>query len=351
MGMRGIIFGILSGAAALATAVFMSGAIEDGRVALTEKSEKDLASNRSAEDKETVDTYKSLMLASKNLAEREQAAINDEMSKYKSSIGYNEKMSNIANRVGKEVSEYKKSIGYDELADTYRNSYSESLAQWKADHEYNSRISKLEDKISEIKRVAKNQKSMTSFVSYNSDYAKESADKLSDTIDSNRDEAIKETKAKIKEIEDEFKEFKRVAKKELDSKIKDLQTKVDDYRDELVKEVSSEKVELNKLVESHRNEVTLNVQALRTNEEKLYDSKIKLYSEKYQDIVDKESEKVKGVIDKYTNADYIAEYLRANHYSPVTFCLIASLPALPVFAIGYYYISWVVSIVRAMKEI
>lgn len=348
--MKGIILSIATVAAATIGLVVADEILKDGGKSVKKSIEEEVRSKRTTDEKEVFKLLDEYENQQEDLATRETVEIFAQADEFKRSIAFDKQVEEIKSEASKKVSDFKESIGYDMLKDQYKKDYDAALLDWKKENDFDARIAKEKDKISEAGKVAQNQKFFTNFATNDSEFGKESAEKIKETIAEAEKKAVKESKKAIKKIEEEYEEFKKSAKKSYDENISELNKKVNAVREEAVKVSGTKLQELNKQVKSKTETIKEAVRAKRTDEEKELDTTVKLYFDKAHSIYEKEDAEIRRLMDGMTKVDIIASYFKTHNWSKIGVVSIMSIPLVPGIVAMYWWTKMIVEVVVKMNK-
>ena len=347
--LRSIIFAIGAIAATSVGLIVTDEIRRKGGSCVKEEIRNAVVKARKPEDLEVVKLLGEYRAEADELNERENAEIEKQLNEYAAATGYHTQKKEIEEAITKKVSEFKEEIGYEQAKANCKKAYDELLEDWKKDNNYISRIQSEKDKISEIERIANNQKFMANIMTDNSEFGKEASSKIKATIKETKKEEIKKSEKAIKKIEGEYEDFKKGAKAAYDADIAELNKKVNAVREEAVKQSNDSLRELNKAYKDKEAEITDAVISKRTDEEKDLVFNVEKYTGKYRQLQVKESQTISDKLKNVTYVDIMAAYFKKSKWSRIAVAAFLGMPIIPVAIGSYCWIKTIAEVIGKME--
>ena len=347
--LRSIIFAIGAIAATSVGLIVADEITRKGNKCVKEEIRNAVIKARKPEDLEVVKLLGEYRAEADELNERENTEIEKQLNEYAAATGYHTQKKEIEEAIAKKVSEFKEEIGYEQSKANCKKAYDELLEDWKKDNNYISRIQSEKDKISEIERIANNQKFMANIMTDNSEFSKEASSKIKATIKETKKEEIKKSEKAIKKIEGEYEDFKKGAKAAYDADIAELNKKVNAVREEAVKQSNESLRELNKAYKDKEAEITDAVISKRTDEEKDLVFNVEKYTGKYRQLQVKESQTISDKLKNVTYVDIMAAYFKKSKWSRIAVAAFLGVPIIPVAIGSYCWIKTIAEVIGKME--
>ena len=312
---------------------------------------KKIKEDRSEDNKKVLDDYAEVKKELEALQAVEDKKVTEELDAYKKSINYASRKEEITSLASKKVSEFKTSIGYDDLKSNYKKEFDDALNAWKTENEFDKKIAAEKAKIDEAIKVSNNQKLIANIsTNANSDFAKESTEKINEAIKETREKAIKAANDGMDAIKKEFEEFKKTAKKDYDAKLSELSSKVNVVRDEASKQASSDLKALETDVAEKLVEIRAKAIENESDEFKATSDKFSYYNSLVDALKKDEEKKVEDAIAALDDADLVAAWMNSNKIGKIGAASMLAVPFVPIAFAAYKYGTFVFKVVGKMTK-
>ena len=279
------------------------------------------------------------------LVAQEKKTLTEQFAAWKKEKKIDQKKKELYSQESRAIEDFKKTFGYTEAIEELKKRKNESLDAFKISVDYDSKIEELQDAIEQADHKWEQQKAMFELAD---DDISETASKLRHAAEDARDAAVKQAKAKIKELEDK-----------LAAETAEWDKKIQKTTREYEEKIAREKTRLHDKVQNGLNSIDQECdQAYRDISDQIRDSRTEVESDAmafYED--NKHLVKTQDEIDQLAALDIfqntplperLAWWFTEHKWPKWTVALVGFLPALAANYLITEYTNFLVKVMKAM---